>query len=219
MIKPLSKGYFITFEGGEGGGKSTQAKLLTDALTKHNFVVTQTREPGGSPGAEEIRDLLLFGKHTLSLKAEILAHFSARMDHVDQLIYPALNRGEIVICDRFIDSTLAYQGYGLARGDKKILKFIHALSNLIDVKPQLTFLLKTSLPMMQNRCQQRNQRLDRYERLPKDFHHDVLEGFQIISKHNAYRYICIDASESIEAIHQKILSITFQKLATLPHET
>ena len=103
----MVKGLFITLEGGEGVGKSTQLKLLQAALLSRGLDVVITREPGGSPGAEDLRQVLLFGKNPLSWRAENLTHFAARYDHVDQVINPALDAGKIVICDRFTDSTLA----------------------------------------------------------------------------------------------------------------
>jgi dTMP kinase len=123
----MQSGLFITLEGGEGVGKSTQLRLLRDALQSHGYRVLATREPGGSAGAEDLRQLLLFGKNPLSLRAEILTHFAARFDHVDTVIRPALAEGQIVLCDRFTDSTMAYQGYGRAEGQPAVLDLIAAL--------------------------------------------------------------------------------------------
>ena len=103
----MAQGVFITLEGGEGVGKSTQLRLLRDALQSHGYEVLATREPGGSAGAEALRELLLFGQAPLSLRSEILTHFAARFDHVDQVIRPAQAQGRIVLCDRFTDSTIA----------------------------------------------------------------------------------------------------------------
>ena len=108
----MPPGRFITLEGGEGAGKSTQARLLADALVELGLPVLRTREPGGAPGAEILRDLLLGGSVDWSAPAETLLHFAARAEHVEKTIRPALAAGMWVVCDRFYDSTMAYQGYG-----------------------------------------------------------------------------------------------------------
>ena len=135
-------GLFITLEGGEGAGKSTQARLLAEWLRAQGHDVDLTREPGGTPGAEALRELLLFGGHGLCARAEVMAHFAARADHVEQRIAPMLARGGVVICDRFTDSTEAYQGYGLSHGDPAMLGLIATLRGLIPVAPDLTFMLE-----------------------------------------------------------------------------
>ena len=133
-------GRFITLEGGEGAGKSTQAKLLAEALAARGLPVLRTREPGGAPGAEVLRDLLLGGRVDWSAPAETLLHFAARAEHVERTIRPALDAGMWVVCDRFYDSTMAYQGYGLG-ADRGM---IAALIRLVGVHPDLTIVLDVS---------------------------------------------------------------------------
>ncbi|WP_346771180.1 dTMP kinase [Commensalibacter oyaizuii] len=202
----------ITFEGGEGAGKSTQARLLYNTLKEQNKKVLLTREPGGTKGAEAIREMLLFGGHQFSLRAEIMAHFTARCDHVDNVIKPALDQGYIVICDRYIDSTLAYQGYGLGQGDNSLIAYIQQLSGLIGVKPDLTLIFEAPYDVMLARCKARQGKVDRYERLDDAFHYRVLNGFQQILQDNPDRCILVDANKDLDSIHQDVCTIIVNKL-------
>ncbi len=206
-------GYFITFEGGEGAGKSTQAQLLKEKLQKDNIDVLLTREPGGTMGAEAIRKLLLFGNCDFSLKAEILAHFTARCDHVDQVIKPALQQGKIVLCDRFIDSTLAYQGYGLGKENPDILEFIQKLSNLIDLIPNLTLIFDAPYETLIERCLKRQTKIDAYEQLGYDFHYRVLNGFQLIAKNNKNRCKVIKAHKLLHEVTREVYNLVTHKLS------
>ncbi|ATJ91398.1 thymidylate kinase [Acetobacter senegalensis] len=183
----MSKGLFITLEGGEGVGKSTQLKLLQAALLSAGVDVVTTREPGGSPGAEELRHVLLFGKHPLSLRAEILTHFAARYDHVDQVITPALEAGKVVVCDRFTDSTLAYQGYGRAEGNLDVLRLISRLQEQLGRDPDMTFLLEAPRDVARLRLAARGAPVDRYELSDEGFHARVLAGFQEIARQDTGR--------------------------------
>ncbi|CEF42934.1 dTMP kinase [Acetobacter senegalensis] len=183
----MSKGLFITLEGGEGVGKSTQLKLLQAALLSAGVDVVTTREPGGSPGAEELRQVLLFGKHPLSLRAEILTHFAARYDHVDQVITPALEAGKVVVCDRFTDSTLAYQGYGRAEGNLDVLRLISRLQEQLGRDPDMTFLLEAPRDVARLRLAARGAPVDRYELSDEGFHARVLAGFQEIARQDTGR--------------------------------
>ena len=133
-------GRFITLEGGEGAGKTTQVRLLADSLTALGLPVLRTREPGGSPGAEQLRALLLGGTIDWAAPAEALLHFAARAEHVEKTIRPALAAGTWVVCDRFADSTMAYQGYG--QGADRGL--IAELTRLIGLEPHLTLVLDVS---------------------------------------------------------------------------
>src|SRR5580704_2520498 len=133
-------GHFISLEGGEGAGKSTQAKLLAAALTDRGLPVLQTREPGGAPGAEVLRSLLLGGSVAWSAPAETLLHFAARAEHVERTIRPALQAGMWVVCDRFYDSTMAYQGYGQGASRETIA----ALIELLGIVPDVTLVLDVS---------------------------------------------------------------------------
>ena len=142
---------FITIEGGEGAGKSAQAGLLAKALRARGLAVLCTREPGGAPGAEVLRGLLLGGSVDWSPRAEVMLHFAARAEHVDKTIRPALAAGIWVVCDRFFDSTLAYQGYGQGadRG------FISALIGWVGLEPDLTVLLDVPDAVGASRLRQR----------------------------------------------------------------
>ena len=131
---------FITLEGGEGAGKTTQARLLAEALQASGRAVLRTREPGGAPGAEALRGLLLSGEHDWSPQAEVLLHFAARAEHVARTIRPALQAGRVVVCDRFADSTMAYQGYGQGADRGQIA----SLADMLGPRPDLTVLLDVS---------------------------------------------------------------------------
>lgn len=183
----MRKGAFITLEGGEGAGKSTQLRLVGEALRVLGHDVLITREPGGSPGAEDLRQLLLFGNNPLSLRAEVLAHFAARYDHVDHVILPALQAGRIVLCDRFTDSTLAYQGYGRAGGNADILRLIHSLTDMLALTPDRTFLLDVPRDVARERLAARAGQPDRYEQADEEFHARVAEGFAAVALHGPDR--------------------------------
>jgi dTMP kinase len=198
-------GLFITLEGSEGAGKSTQVGLLTETLKSRGRAVLRTREPGGSPGAERLRTLLLDGDHALSLRAEVMVHFASRLDHVERTIRPALDAGMIVICDRFYDSTLAYQGYGLGHGDASCLTFIDRLIGLVGLVPDFTLLLELPRDLALTRLQQRGTQNDRYERLDEPFHQRVADGFREIARHSSGRVATIQAAGSTQQVHQAVM--------------
>nr|WP_220791443.1 dTMP kinase [Gluconacetobacter tumulicola] len=202
-MKPVP-GLFITFEGGEGAGKSTQVALLEAHLRAGGHDVVRTREPGGTPGAEALRDFLLFGGHDLSLRAEILAHFAARCDHVDRLIRPALARGAVVICDRFADSTMAYQGYGIGQGDPATIGLIDALTAQVGLVPDLTLVLALDRARARQRLDARGGRSDRYEAADEAFHARVAEGFETIARTHAGRCVRVSADQPVEAIARDV---------------
>ena len=194
-------GRFITLEGGEGAGKSTQARLLAEALTARGVPVLRTREPGGAPGAEVLRGLLLGGEVAFSPHAETLLHFAARAEHVERIIRPALAAGMWVVCDRFYDSTLAYQGYGLGV-DRA---FIAALIGLVGVHPDLTVVLDVSERVAVARQVQRGMDADRYERMDAFFHRRVNAGFREIAASAPGRCVLVSADGTTEAVHGAIL--------------
>jgi dTMP kinase len=198
-------GLLVTIEGGEGAGKSTQARLLAETLIARGHDVLLTREPGGAPGAEALRAFLLQQDHGLSLRAEAMTHFAARIDHIDNTVQPALNQGRLVLCDRFSDSTLAYQGYGLGKGDPAILAFIRQLTALLDVQPSRTLILDVPREEGRRRLQQRGQRSDRYESLDEGFHTRVAEGFREIARGAAERCLLISSVGSVQAVHQRMV--------------
>ncbi|MBS1084960.1 dTMP kinase [Gluconobacter sphaericus] len=207
------KGLFVTLEGGEGAGKSTQARLLAEALRAQGHNVLLTREPGGTPGAEEIRNLLLFGKVDLSWRAEILMHMAARSDHLDNAILPALERGEIVVCDRFHDSTFAYQGYGVGQSAPDVLKFLNGARKLVDFEPDLTLMLELPRTQARERLNARGGQTDRYEGQAEAFHERVLAGFDAIASADPARVKRIDAAQTPEIVGAALLQAVQARLA------
>jgi len=198
---PLSvPGRFITLEGGEGAGKSTQARLLADALRAEGRQVLLTREPGGAPGAERLRELLLSGEIDWSLPAEILLHFAARAEHVEKTIRPALAAGIWVVCDRFYDSTMVYQGYALG-GDRAA---IATLARQINLRPDLTLILDVDVPTAVKRMQARGTAADRYERLGEAFFTRVRDGFLAVAAADPDRCLLLDASGDVQAVAARI---------------
>ena len=191
---------FITLEGGEGAGKSTQARLLADTLCERGLPVLRTREPGGAPGAEFLREVLLSGRVDWDPRAETMLHVTARMEHVAKTIRPALTAGSLVVCDRFHDSTLAYQGFGLGV-DRA---FIEDLGRLIGIIPDLTLVLDVPRDVAIKRLRSRGAVDDRYERLNEAFHARVNEGFRDIAR--LPRHVLIDASRQEEEVHAAIIA-------------
>lgn len=199
---------FITFEGFEGTGKTTQSGLLAEAFAKSNISFIKTREPGGSEGAEAIRNLLVKGDvNRWDAKTEVLLHFSARRDHIKKIISPALNDNKFVICDRFVDSTIAYQHYGHGL-DIGIIDFLseHIVENIL---PSLTFIFYLAdTEDGISRANQRKDNEDRYEKMGNDFHKRVADGFIKIAKENPNRCHLINANQTIEEINKQIILIT-----------
>lgn len=198
----MARGRFITFEGGEGSGKSTQAMILAERLLNADIPVVKTREPGGSPQAEEIRKLLVNGEaDRWSPMAETLLNFAAREDHLRNVILPSLDQGMWVLCDRFSDSTRAYQG--AAGGVNQ--DFIEELDRQIvgSSQPELTFIF--DIPAIQGleRAQARGGP-DRYERKGLAFHETLREAFLSIAESDPNRCIVIDGAASIEAVAELV---------------
>ncbi len=190
---------FITFEGGEGGGKSTQLRILADALRQTGASVVTTREPGGAPGAEEIRRLLVEGEPgRWPAEAEALLHFAARAEHLTKVIRPALDAGQWVLCDRFADSTLAYQGYGQGLD----LPWLWTLRARIvgATEPGLTLIL--DLPVATGLGRAREQQ--RYERMGRTFHERLQAGFLAIAKEEPERCSIIDATQPIDGVASEV---------------
>ncbi len=205
-------GLFVTLEGGEGAGKSTQARLLAARLQQVGHRVHLTREPGGSPGAERLRTLLLAGEHGLGLRSEILLHVAARVDHLERVILPALDAGSVVICDRYGDSTLAYQGYGLAAGEASVLGFIRDLASAAYRAPDLTFVLDMPRALARARLQGRGDRPDRYERLDEAFHQRVAEGFRAIAAAEPDRVVVVDGALAPDAVQARLAAAILARL-------
>ena len=204
---------FITFEGGEGAGKSTQARLLAEALTDLGLPVLRTREPGGAPGAEELRTLLLSGRFPWSVPAETLLHFAARAEHVVQTIRPTLAAGTWVVCDRFADSTLAYQGYG--QGADRAM--IETLTGLIGLQPDVTIVLDVSDTVALARMRTRGGAADRYEQLDAAFHARVNEGFREIARAEPRRCALVPADGTEAAVHAAVMQALWQRVASPTH--
>jgi len=207
-LDPRLGGRFITLEGGEGAGKSTQARRLADALCEHGLPVLRTREPGGAPGSEILRELLLSGRVDWSSPAEAMLHFAARAEHVEKVIRPALMAGIWVVCDRFYDSTMAYQGYG--QGADRGL--IASLTRLAGIDPDLTLVLDVSPAVAAARLRRRGTADDRYERLDAGFHAKVKEGFRAISRAETTRCVLVPADGGEAEVHAAVMRVVSARL-------
>jgi len=204
-------GRFITLEGGEGAGKSTQIARLADWLKARGREVVTTREPGGAPGAEMIRKLLVEGPaERWDGTTEALLHFAARRDHLRATVWPALERGAWVVSDRFADSTRAYQGYGHGLD-------LESLDRLYEVAvdgfhPDLTIILDLPIETGLARAAARRGTETRYESLPRDFHERVRQGFLEIAKSEPKRCAIVDATKDIDGIAQAIARTVTERL-------
>jgi dTMP kinase len=212
-----TSGRFISIEGGEGAGKSTQVGLLVAALDRAGVPVRATREPGGWPGAEAIRRLLLEGEgERWDAIGEALLLVAGRRDHVTRVIAPALAQGVWVVSDRFADSTMAYQGYGkgVALEDLTIL---HRIA-LGDFFPTLTVILDLPVEIGLARAAARSA-ADRFERLDRAFHEKLRRGFRQIAADNSTRCVLVDASGDPQTVHRAVLAAVEQRLgvAVAPH--
>ncbi len=197
-------GIFVTFEGGEGSGKSTQLKLLADALKAQGRRAIQTREPGGTPEAEALRTLLVNGDTARwTAEAEALLNYAARSSHLQKVIRPALASGQTVLCDRFMDSTRAYQGY--AGGcDMRLLDALET-SIVAETRPNLTLIFDLNPAEGLARARARNDGAeDRYERKGIAFHQALRRGFLKIAESDPARCRVIDATGSVEAITERV---------------
>ncbi|MFV3076940.1 dTMP kinase [Niveispirillum fermenti] len=202
-MTPPARGRFITLEGGEGAGKSTQIRLLADALRGIGIDVVTTREPGGSQGAEAVRNLLVNGDPGRWLPvSEALLLSAARHDHVARTIRPALEVGRWVLCDRFADSTMAYQGYGHGM-DRGVLDRLRDIA-IGDTVPDLTLILDIDPDQGLARAAARRGGEDRYERMQVDFHRRLRDGYRAIAAADPVRCAVIDASAGIDTIQGHI---------------
>ena len=192
----MARGCFISIEGGEGTGKSTQVGRLGDRLIADGRAVVKTREPGGAPGADCIRALLVQGAtDRWDAHTELLLHFAARRDHLVRTVWPALDAGKWVISDRFADSTMAYQGYGLQLG-RAAVEQMYALV-VGDFRPDLTVILDLPVKLGLKRAAQRGDDENRYERMGVDFHQRLRDGFLDIAKREPGRCVVVDAEGNI----------------------
>ncbi|ETX29730.1 dTMP kinase [Roseivivax isoporae] len=197
-------GAFLTFEGIDGSGKSTQSRRLAEVLRQDGHDVVLTREPGGSPGAEEIRSLLLHGApDRWSAETELLMFTAARRDHVERTIQPALDAGKVVICDRFVDSTRAYQG--ITRGDLRAkVDTLHAL--MIGLEPDLTFLIDMNPGVAHARATKRVGAEARFENFGIELHATLRAGFLNLA-HRSRRFRVIDGNKSEDEVSGNIVGI------------
>ena len=194
-----ARGRFITFEGGEGAGKSTQIRAVADWLRQAGHEVLSTREPGGSPGAEDIRALFVRGEAgRWDGITETLLVYAARRDHIVKTIAPALAAGTWVLCDRFADSTLAYQGYGHGV-DRATIRSIHKLA-VGDLTPDLTLILDIDPALGLARSRGTAVGEDRFEKLGTGFHQRLRQGFLEIAAAEPKRCAVIDANDDVVAI-------------------
>ncbi|MBT5455527.1 MAG: dTMP kinase [Rhodospirillaceae bacterium] len=207
----MARGRFITLEGGEGAGKSTQIALLVSHLQSLGHETIETREPGGSPGAEKIRDLLINGPtDRWDGVTEALLHFAARREHVQKTILPSLERGAWVLCDRFADSTLAYQGYGHGV-DHGFIQTLYR-ETVGDLEPDLTLILDIPVEQGLKRADTRGSGGTRYERMDQAFHTRLREGFLDIARRNPQRCTVIDATASIDQVAAEIRRLVDEKM-------
>jgi len=207
-VKP---GKLITLEGGEGAGKSTQLTRLAAALERGGLSVVTTREPGGSPAGERIRKLLVEGEPgSLAPMTEALLHFAQRAEHIEKTIRPALERGSWVVCDRFADSTMAYQGYGHGLGRTPI----NSLTRLVcgDLAPALTLIFDVPVDIGLARAAARRGVETRYERMDPAFHERLRRGFLDIARREPRRCAVIDAARDIDAVTAQMLETVARRL-------
>jgi dTMP kinase len=211
----MSTGVFITLEGGEGAGKSTQLKLLEERLVTHEIDIVRTREPGGVPSAETIRDLLVNGEtDKWRPLTETLLHFAARHEHISRLVQPALDRGQWVLCDRFADSTLAYQGYA-QNIDLETIATLYRLA-VGNLKPNLTIILDLPVEVGLERAEDRGIGGTRYEKMGIEFHKRLRVGFLQIAANNPHRCAILDATQSIEEISEYIMALVEERFLSTP---
>ena len=197
---PSARGYFIAFEGGEGAGKSTQEGLLAASLAERGRTIVRTREPGGTPAAEQIRHVVLSPEFAgLDARAEALLFAAARGEHVARVVRPALERGDVVICDRYLDSSVAYQGYGRRLGPERVRDL--SLWATHDLVPDLTIVLdidpRVGLSRLSNP--------DRLEAEPLEYHQSVRSAFVSIAAQDPGRYLVLDAMQEVDVIAAAIL--------------
>ncbi len=212
MTQTAARGRFVTFEGSEGAGKSTQVRMLVDALTNAGTAAIATREPGGSPAAEEVRALLVAGgADRWDPIAETLLHFAARREHLRTTIRPARARGIWVVCDRFADSTMAYQHYGQGV-PRDAVEALRALVVGADDEPELTIVLNLPPEAGLARAARRAEAEARYEAMGLAFHRRVHAGFLEIAAAHPERCAVLDATGEPAAVHAAVRTLVRERL-------
>lgn len=200
------RGRFITLEGGEGAGKSTQIARLRDTLEAQDLDVMITREPGGTTGGDQIRELLVNGDtNRWEPLTEALLNYAARHEHLQKVIMPALIAGTWVLCDRFSDSTMAYQGYGHGM-NREVIRRLHRLI-VGDVTPDLTLIFDMPVELGLERAQSRGEGEDRYERMGVEFHQRLRDGFLDIAKKDPARCKVVDAAGDMDSVANAVLEL------------
>lgn len=209
----MLRGRFIALEGGEGSGKSTQARLLADALTLRGLTVELTREPGGTPGAEAIRSLLLAPPgEGWGARAEALLFAAARADHVERRIVPALDRGRWVVCDRFVDSSRAYQGGAGGIGDEAV-RALHAIGSN-GLRPDLTLLIEIDPAIASRRLASRDgNSADAIGGRGVEYHRAVASAFARLADEDPSAIVLVDGSGTPEQVHARIIEALAPLLA------
>ena len=199
----MMKGIFITFEGIEGSGKSTQLSMLNKWLTNHDYDVVATREPGGTKIGEKIRELLRSGSKgdVFSPRTELMLFEASRAQHMEEIVLPALNNGKIVLCDRFFDSTTVYQGVARAI-DTDIVHILNDFSSF-EKKPDLTIILDIDVDESMNRLIKREISKDRIEQEDRKFFENVRNGYLSLAQNNE-RFFVIDGTGDANSVQQKI---------------
>jgi len=209
----MDSGKLITFEGLDGCGKSTQQEKATDWLKVQGYSVLKTRQPGGTVIGQQIRDILLNPEHEeLQPESELLLYLADRIQHLQDSILPAKAAGKIVLCDRFHDSTVAYQGYGRGLNLNSIESIVaHCIK---PYSPDLTILLNISPETIASRLERRQEHVekDRLDLESLSFFKRVAQGFQELSAAEPERFVCINGEQEIELIHQEIINILQQRL-------
>ncbi len=207
----MASAKFITFDGGEGAGKSTQIGLLAAALTAAGIPVQTTREPGGSPGAEQIRELLVTGAgDRWDAMTEALLHFAARREHLRSVVWPTLAAGQWVLSDRFADSTMAYQGYGHGLGREPIEQLYTLVVG--NFAPDLTLILDVPVALGLERALARRDGEDRYEGLDGAFHERLRQGFRETAEREPHRCVLIDGSGAVESVQAAVRACVAERL-------
>jgi dTMP kinase len=214
----MPRGFFLTFEGLDGSGKSTQLRKLHEWLTRQGEDVVPTRQPGGTRLGDRIRNILLDSRlGAIDSRAELGLMFSDRAQTIAEVIRPALDRGAIVLCDRFTDSTEAYQGGGRQLGSARVLALHH---ELVALDPDLTILLLPDFEASLARARQRNQRAiaatgkdeNRFETLDTGFFRRVYDQYRTIVAREPVRVVAIESDAGVEEIHRRIVSIVQERL-------
>ena len=204
----MQKGLFITFEGGEGSGKTTASKYIYNRLNQLGYPAIYSREPGGVDIAEQIRNVILDVNNTaMDVRTEALLYAASRRQHLVEVILPALREGKIVICDRFIDSSLAYQGYARGIGMDEVWtinKF--AIDTFL---PDLTLFFDVEVETGLKRISSRDQ-LDRLDRESLDFHHKVHEGYRLVCEKYPERIKVVDANQPVAQVEQQSLQLVME---------